>query len=196
MKTERVSYNYRRREKMNIFETNSENAILVARLMSRIKPDWWSIDSALEQVTSPDIIGWYMGESEDVPIGFINIKEHATHYYVELNNYGYDDNGEFVTGEGMAILYEKIEQYAASKGLRSVRTTITWTDASFSEQEPTTYAKELLKIANYSAELLASGTTMRRAYPYLLNRGYYPAGLIADCYGEGLHGLILLKHLA
>jgi len=181
---------------MKVFETNTENAILVAKLMSRIKPDWWSEDSALKQITAPDITGWYMGEKENEPIGFIHMKTLVNYNCVELNAYGYDDNGEFVTGEGMAILYEKVEQYAASKGIKSVRTTMTWTDASFDEQDPTTYAKELLRIANDSAELLASGTTKRRAYPYLLNRGYYPNGLVPNCYGEGLHGLMFLKHLS
>jgi len=181
---------------MNVYETNPNNALFVAAFMSKIKPDWWSYDSALASLTNPAITSFYMGESEKEPVGFINIKEHETHSYVELWGYGYDDNGEFATGEGMALLYEAVEQYAGSKGLKSVRTTMTWTEVSFSDLCPTTYAKELLKIASNCEEILARQTTKKRAYPYLLNRGYYPNGLVPDCYGEGLHGLMLLKYLS
>ena len=181
---------------MHIFDISSGNAPFVAKMMSRIKPDWWAFDGdALRQITSTDMLGWYMGETEDTPVGFICVKEVIDYGCVELQSYGYDDNGEFVTGELMGILYEKVEQYAVSKGFRSVRTHITWTDASFDKQTPTTYAEELLRIASECRELLANETTKRRAFPYLLNRGYYPSALVPNCYGEDLHGLVMTKQL-
>ena len=104
----------------------SENAPIIAKMMERIKPDWWNFDSALRAVTAPDIIGWYMGESFNVPIGFIHAKELKAYNCIELENYGYDDKGVFHTGEKMAVLFDKVEQYAFDNAFRSVRVTITY----------------------------------------------------------------------
>lgn len=50
---------------MNIFQINKSSAPLVVKLTNEIKPDWW---------TATDVIGWYMAEKQEEPIGWMCIK--------------------------------------------------------------------------------------------------------------------------
>jgi len=54
---------------MNVYETNPKNTPFVAKFMSKIKPDWWSYDSALASLTNPTMTSFYMGKSEEEPVG-------------------------------------------------------------------------------------------------------------------------------
>ena len=160
---------------MQVFELTPEMAPLVAKMLARIKPEWFTTESALELITAPGIIGWYMGENIDTPIGCIHIQEHKPYNYIELILYGYDDNGEFHTGEKLAVLYDRVEQHALENGFRSVGSVLT---------------HESEKITDYAEELSAY-----KPEGYLASRGHRPAGFIPDCYGVNLHGVIMLKHL-
>ena len=166
---------------MQVFDLTADNAPAVAKLMARIKPDWWSFDSALEAITAPGIIGWYMGESFDTPAGFIHVKELKAYNCIELENYGFNDCGVFHTGRKMAALFDKVEQYAAANGFRSVRVTVT-------------YKKEFGAKINYAKELADVKTEKSDNY-LVSHRGYRPAGFIPDCYGINSHGLMILKYL-
>ena len=166
---------------MCIFELDINNAPIVAKMMERIKPDWWSFDSALMAITAPDIIGWYMGESFNTPMGFMHAKELKAYSCIELENFGFDDNGVFHTGDKLAILFDKVEQYALENDFRSVRVTITYHKEFSHSNTAINYADELsnIKSSNY----------------LLLNRNYRPAGFIPDCFGADYHGLMILKYL-
>lgn len=59
---------------MNIYRLDEENASLVAKLMNRMKPEWWpSEEDAYGQLTNIDetikTVGWYMGEDAKAPKG-------------------------------------------------------------------------------------------------------------------------------
>ena len=160
---------------MQIFELTAEKAPLVAKMLARVKPEWFAFESALEWITAPGIIGWYMGKSINAPVGCIHIREHKPYNYIELMNYGFDDNGEFHTSEKMAILYDRVEQYALENGFRSIGSILTY---------------ESGKITDYARELSAY-----KPEGYLASRGHRPVGFIPDCYGTNLHGVIFLKYL-
>jgi len=176
---------------MRIFALSSTNAPFVAEFMARIKPEWWSIEGALETITSPGIVGWYMGEREDAPVGFIHLKELESYSCGELESWGFDDNGVFTTGEKLAVLFDVAEQYVASKGFRLIRATLTWAG----NENITNYAEELMKITNDAEALISHNPDKSGGYVYLLSRGYRPAGFIPNCYGVNIHGNMLVKNL-
>lgn len=170
---------------MNIFQINKDNAAFVAKLMSKIKPDWWDFKDALEQITETDVIGWYMAKNQDKPIGWMCIKLLEPYSCAELNGWGMNDNNFFHTDEKMAILYDCAERYAKEMGLRNIRTTMTSLEMSCNGR----------KLGNYADELRNLSSCGRKHYAYLISRGYRPAGFVPNCYADKCHGIIMLKDL-
>ena len=109
---------------MQIYEITTDSAPTVAKMMARLVPEWWSYDSALKQITSADKIGWYMGEDAETAKDYICVKEIREYSCAELENFGYDDNGEYTAGDDLAILHDKAEHYALEKGFRMIRSRI------------------------------------------------------------------------
>lgn len=170
---------------MNIFQINKSSAPLVAKLMNEIKPDWWSFRGALEQITATDVIGWYMAEMQEEPIGWMCIKRLDSYSCAELNGWGMNDDGNFHTDEKMSILYDYAERYAKETDLRNIRTTMT-------SLEMSCHGKPL---GNYAEELKSLSSCGRKHYAYLISRGYQPTGFVPNCYGDKFHGIIMLKDL-
>lgn len=83
---------------MEIYEINSKNINIVSELMTNIKPEWWDVEGANEQLSS--WIGWYCGLREDNPNGWILCnKEYDCYKITEIECLGYDNCGTFGIGE-------------------------------------------------------------------------------------------------
>lgn len=169
---------------MEVFTMTMDNSPLIAKLMTELMPEWWDYNGALEQITGYGIIGWYIGENACNPMGWMCVREIKPLSCLELDCFGFNDNGFFSTTEGeISFLYDKAEQYASEKGFRIVRTTMTSSEMSCHNKVVTHYAEELKTLQSYN----------KRYYDYMLRRGYQPAGFMPNCYGVNFHGIILIK---
>ena len=114
---------------MNVYQINSENAKSVARLMHRIKPEWWpALEDAYGQLTDIDqtikTVGWYMGENSEQPKGWILCRELVGYRALELECSGFDDNGACKLEHKLGDLFQIAERYAKNKGYLTFRSGI------------------------------------------------------------------------
>ncbi|MBP1754768.1 MAG: hypothetical protein H6Q59_1166 [Firmicutes bacterium] len=170
---------------MNIYQISKNTAPLIAKLMNELKPDWWSSQGALEQITADNVIGWYMAENQEEPVGWMCIKRLDAYSCAELYGWGMNDNGSFHTDEKMALLYDYAESYVKEAGLRNIRTTMTSLEMSCHGRQ----------LGNYAEELKNLSSCGRKHFDYLESRSYQPAGFVPNCYGDKFHGIIMLKDL-
>ena len=157
--------------------------------MSYIKPEWWDYQGGVEQLSdirnSVDNVGWFMGEDEQRPKGWILCAEYASYSCLSIECLGYDENGEFVTEEQLQPLLEKAEKYARDKGIRILRYIIGSVDMSCHEKELKNYWEELRDLEFYN----------REHFDYFVKSGFKPAGFMPNCYGKNYHGIIMIKEL-
>lgn len=97
---------------MNIYWINDENATLVARLMARVKPDWWDYQGAMMQLMQHSMFGWYMGEKEGKPVGWISVKMLPAYHVLYLETFGCAMDDVWSAEEKMKSLYEYAERFA------------------------------------------------------------------------------------
>ncbi len=110
---------------MKVFELTQERIPSVAKLMCTIKPEWWDYDGALGQLSnineSIKTIGWYLGEDEATPKGWILCRELVGYRTIELECSGFDDNGVFMLEHKLGKLIDIASQYAKEKGYLTIR---------------------------------------------------------------------------
>ena len=109
---------------MKVFEMKLEAIPKIARLMCTIKPDWWDYEGAFSQLSGVEdtihTIGWYLGEDENTPKGWILCRELIGYRALELECSGFDDNGEFKLEHKLGELIREAESYARRKGYLDV----------------------------------------------------------------------------
>lgn len=174
---------------MNIYEIKKSSACYVAELMSKIKPEWWNYDEALQQLQDVNMLaelqGWYIGDNEDKPCGWILCAGFAGYSYMTIECLGFNSKGEFVMEEQLAPLIVKAETYAKSKGYRNIKYIIGSTETSCHNKVIIDYAEELKNLKSYG----------RKHFDYLTSIGFTPTGFIPNCYGKNYHGIIMIKDI-
>ncbi len=177
---------------MNIYSIDAHSAGRVAGLMSTIKPDWWDYAGAEEQLQNEKLlarlVGWYLGEDPESPRGWVLCAEFEGYRCLSIENLGYDDNGTFVMEEPLEPLLLQAERHARGKGYRNLKYVISSTGMSCHGRPIVDFAKELADLA----DLRSYG---REHYDYFHRFGFFPAGFLPNCYGEGHHGIIIVKEL-
>lgn len=174
---------------MNIYEIGQSSVKYVAELMSKIKPDWWDYDGAISQLQDINILaelrGWYLGNEEDKPCGWILCAGFDGYSYLTIECLGFDNNGEFVMEEQLEPLILKAEMYAKKKGYRNIKYVIGSTETSCHNKPISNYAEELKSLKSYG----------RKHFNYMVSMGFIPTGFIPNCYGKNHHGIIMIKDL-
>ena len=168
---------------MYIYEMNDNNIIIVARFMSSLKPEWWNIDGAYSQLESG--FGWYMGLSEEKPMGWVLCKNYEGYRTLEIECLGYGSSGELKVGKELQPLLEKVEEWVRHKGLANIRFIIGSLGLSCHK-----------KIINIPwVELRDLKSISRPEYDWFISMGYIPSGIMQDIYGDGFHGIELIKRI-
>ena len=174
---------------MKVFEMKSEAIPKIARLMCTIKPDWWDYEGAFSQLSGVEdtihTIGWYLGEDENTPKGWILCRELIGYRALELECSGFDDNGEFELEHKLGELIREAERYARSKGYLTFRSGIS--SIGFNIHE-----KKIDSIADAIANLECD----RIDYKWYLKQGFRVIGLQPNAYEKGFHLIILGKDLS
>jgi hypothetical protein len=168
---------------MGIYEIDSQNILMVSRLMSNIKPEWWNIEDATQQLSEGT--GWYFGASKDTPKGWVLCKSYEGYKTSEIECLGYDNNGVCEIGEALQPLIEKSEEWAREKGFVNMRFTIGSSGLSC-------HGKNLRKPWEELKDIQAVD---REEYNWFLSMGYIPSGVLPNIYGEKYHGILLVKTL-
>lgn len=168
---------------MGIYEIDSQNILMVSRLMSNIKPEWWDIEDATQQLSEGT--GWYFGTSNDIPKGWILCKSYEGYKTGEIECLGYNNNGVCEIGKALQPLIEKSEEWAREKGFVNMRFTIGSSGLSC-------HGKNLRKPWEELKDIQAVD---REEYNWFLSMGYIPSGVLPNIYGEKYHGILLVKTL-
>jgi hypothetical protein len=110
---------------MEIYMLNESNIPTVAKFMSTIQPVWWNYEGALGQLgnieETIETIGWFIGENEKQPKGWVLCRELKCYKAIELECCGYEDNGTFALEHKLGELFDVICEYAKGKGYLTFR---------------------------------------------------------------------------
>ena len=174
---------------MGIYRINSENIPKVANMMSTIKPEWWDYEGAFGQLSGTqntiETVGWYLGEDEEHPKGWILCRELLGYRTIDLECSGYDDNGEFKFEHKLEPLIREAEEYAKGKGYLTFRSGISSIGFNIHGQEVTNISEA---IANISCD--------RIDFKWYLDYGFRVIGIQPNAYGKGFHLIILAKDIS
>ena len=168
---------------IKIYEMNEGSISRVASLMARIKPEFWDEDGAAEQLRTGT--GWYLGENEETPIGWVLCQDQALYKTGEIECLGFESNGALVIDENLLPLIEAAENWAKKKGYANMRFTIGSRGLSCHLKELGEIPEELKNIKGID----------REEYNWFLSMGYKPCGILPNVYGELYHGIMLIKLL-
>lgn len=174
---------------MEVFELTQQSIPALARMMSTLKPEWWDYDGACGQLGNIDesikTVGWYLGEDEATPKGWILCRELIGYRALELECSGYDDNGEFKLEHKLGELFEVAERYAKSRGYLTFRSGISSVGFNI-------HGREIDSIADAIATLECD----RVDYLWYLEHGFRVIGIQPNAYDKGFHLILLGKDLS
>jgi hypothetical protein len=174
---------------LSIFRIDGDSVPRVAHLMARIKPEWWDVEGAVSQLSdirnTVDNVGWYMGEDEAHPRGWLLCAEYACYSCLSIECLGYDEDGSFVMERQLEPLLREAEAYARGKGWRMLRYMIGSAEMSCHGRELGEYWQELRDLKSYG----------RAHYDYFVEYGFKPAGFMPHCLGHNYHCIIMIKQL-
>lgn len=168
---------------MNIYKLDKYNIPIVAELMARIKPEWWDIEGASNQLGTG--IGWYFGHNENEPKGWVLCQDLRHYKTVEIECLGYDKGGSCIIGKELQPLIERAEQWAIERKYAVMRFTI-------GSRGLSCHLRELDKPW---VELKALHSVDREEFDWFVSMGYVPSGILPNIYGERYHGVLLVKTL-
>ncbi|HHV09638.1 MAG TPA: hypothetical protein GXX75_05075 [Clostridiales bacterium] len=173
---------------MRVFELSQERIPAVAQLMCSIKPEWWDYDGAFGQLSGTDetirTVGWYLGEDEEHPKGWILCRELIGYRTIELECSGFDDNGIFKLEHKLGELIDTASQYAKKKGYLTFRNGISSIGFNIHGQ----------KLENIP-EAIQNLTCDRDDYKWMLDYGFKVIGIQPNVYEKGFHLILLAKEL-
>lgn len=173
---------------MKISNITPESIPLVATLMSTIKPEWWDYGGAVGQLSkigeSIQTVGWYMGEDENHPKGWILCRELLGYQTLELECCGYDDHGTFCLEHKLGELIEKAEEYAREKGYQTFRSGISSVGFNIHDQP-----------IEDIGDAIHTLRSERVDYKWYIENGFRVIGIQPNVYGKGFHFILLGKDL-
>jgi len=174
---------------MNTYKLNDVNIPAVATLMSTLKPEWWSYQGALEQLSetqnSINGVGWIAGENEQKPLGWLLCIDFPQYSYLSIECMGYNENNSFVAEHQVEPLLNKAEEYAKVNERRMLKYIISSPQLSCHEQP----------LGDYWQVLRDLDSNNRTDFDYLIKFGFKPAGFLPNCYSAGCHGVMMIKEL-
>ncbi len=158
----------------------------VAELMARIKPDWWPrLEDALEQIQA-DSQGWYLAGPDGNPQGWLFCILLAGYRAVEIDVMGYDDCGKLRVGQPLEPLIAACENWARSRGIAYMRFIAGSHGMSIHGRQ----------LGVTWEELRSLDTSGRPDVTWMRSVGFELAGLLPNTYGEGYHGVMLIKRFS
>jgi hypothetical protein len=155
----------------------------VARLMSRLKPEWWDLHEAVHQLNICQ--GWYIAGADGSPSGWLAARPSPLYRTVEIECMGYDALGTLAVGPQLTPLVDACERWAVLQGMVNLRFVVGSRGLSCHNKKIDDPGKELHDLKNLD----------RDDFDWLLSLGFRPSGILPEIYGNAYHGIILIKVL-
>lgn len=168
---------------MQIYQIDDANISVVSKFMANIKPEWWDIEGATQQLSKGT--GWYFGSNGKNTKGWLLCKSYECYKTGEIECLGYDKDGNFEIGKELQPLVEKAEEWAREQGFSNMRFTIGTRGLSCHEKDLKEPWEELRDLHAID----------RPEYNWFISMGYIPSGVLPNIYGEKYHGILLVKTL-
>jgi len=157
--------------------------------MSELNPVFWGFDGAVKQLSGTEntlgTIGWYLGNDETTPKGWVLCRELYSYKSIEIECCGFDDNGAFAAEHKLGALFDKICDYARTKGFLTLRT-------NMGSQQFSIHNRGLGDIAGEVHNLSHAD---RIDFDWLLGYGFKVIGIWPNAYGDNFHCIMLSKDL-
>lgn len=174
-----------------IYELDKTSIPRVAQLMTRIKPEFWDEAGATKQLQGG--VGWYiidewdamMGEDEEQPKGWLLCRCFPKYKVMEIECMGYDEDGTMVIDYQLEPLILHAMEVAIEQGFRMLRFVIGSRGLSI-------HGKQM---GSASFELQYLHVIDRPEFEWFLDMGFDVCGLLPNAYGEGHHGVELIKQI-
>ncbi|MBI9046431.1 MAG: hypothetical protein JEZ06_18215 [Anaerolineaceae bacterium] len=168
-------------EQFSVVDLDEQTILSVALLMSRLKPEWWQVDTAREQLQK--VTGWVLLGADELPIGWMTYQTLPLYNTIEIETIGYDQHGKFIVGEMLTPLLEECINFAAKNNISNIRFIIGSRGLSCHGQ---TILKPWETLKNIEA-------INRPEFDWLISMGFSPHGILPNIYGKRYHGIMLIK---
>ncbi len=170
--------------KPQAYEMSLLHRLDVARLMARLKPDWWDVREALQQLT--ENTGWYLTKPDNTASGWLIAHQQAAFRTVEIESMGYDDAGDYSIGPELEPLVLACEDWGLYAGMANCRYIMSSLGLSIHNQQLTDPGAALASLKNHT----------RPDYDWFISMGYRPCGIFPQIFGYRFHGIVLIKELS
>ena len=154
----------------------------VSELMARIKPEWWTTESALAQLSG--CLVWAAGDTPHRLMAWVACRDLAGYRTLEIDTMGSDVDGKMVIGPALKPVLEACVSWSQQQGYANVRYTRSSSGLSCDGRALGLIPVELSNLTGSAA-----------SYQWLLDSGFESAGLLPDIYGAGMHGVIMIHRL-
>jgi hypothetical protein len=170
--------------KPQAYEMSHLHRLDVARLMARLKPDWWDVREALQQLT--ENTGWYLMGPDGQARGWLIARQQEAFRTVEIQSIGYDNAGHFEIGTELEPLLSTCEEWGLYSGMANSRYIMSSRGLSIHSQPILDPALALAGLKNLG----------RPDFDWFLSMGYRPYGILPQIFGYLYHGIVLIKELS
>lgn len=184
MDAARSNLNYALQARHQACEMSLLHRLDVARLMVRLKPDWWDVHEALQQLT--ENTGWYLRDTRGAATGWLIAHQQPACRTVEIESLGYDNHGELCVGPELTPLLLACEDWGLYSGMANCRYIMSSRGLSIHDQD----------IDNPAAALAGLENIDREDFDWFLTMGYKPCGILPQIFGYRYHGILFVKELS
>jgi len=167
--------------RLEVREITSLHRLSVARLMERLKPEWWDYLEALDFLAICH--GWFLENYRGQPVGWLAARAYPQYRTLEIESMGFDWQGEQRVCSELLPLIETCEGWAIKEGMVNLRFVM-------SSRGMTCHDR---LIENAGAELALLRSLNRPEYDWFLSIGFHPWGILPEIFGPRFHGILLIK---
>lgn len=166
------------------FMRSDKELLAVADFMACVKPEWWSVDSALAQLNGCLVL--MQEDAEGNPLAWVSCRDLRGYRTLEVETMGRNCNGHMTIDAGLEPLLEASISWAREQGYANVRYTRSSSGLTCNGRALGSLSEELVNL---------EGSSEAKSFYWMKGLGFEPAGLLPDIYGQGVHGVILVYRL-
>jgi hypothetical protein len=169
--------------KLEIRSITALHRLPLARLMERLKPEWWDYQEAMELLANCH--AWLLETEHGQPVGWLAARLLIPYRTVEIESMGFDGLGELKVNAELLPLIETCEMWARKQGMANLRYVMGSGGMTCHDRA----------IEDPGTELALLRSQNRPDFDWFLSIGFRPWGILPEIYGYHYHGILLIKAL-
>ncbi|MGE5653131.1 MAG: hypothetical protein ACM3ZQ_02530 [Bacillota bacterium] len=163
---------------------NASDLVRVAELMASTVPEWWTTEGAMAQLEGS--LCWLQDDGTRL-VGWVSCIDLPEYKTLEIDTCGFNDGvSARAAGPGLEPLFAEAEKWARQHGYANLRYIRTSGGLSCHQGPLKCVWQELRDL-----RALAPGSS----YDWLIEQGFRACGILPDVYGEGIHGIVMIKRV-